>query len=202
VQARSRKKYDAVLKACTHVLTECGYRATTMMEFSLSSGVAVPTIYQYFDNKEDIVLAWFEGIVEQVLTSSLAMTGDLDDETLESQIEPIIAHALELIASYRPTIRGVFSDLPSMMSSKFVSSMERSTVAFAKSLKTSSMLSQEQALLDRRIVMLVRCVLGYVISSVFSEEPIPELDDEVEDLSLMIKSYLKGCEILPAHDTG
>ena len=142
VQARSRKKYDAILRACTQVLTEHGYRATTMMEFSLTSGVAVPTIYQYFENKEDIVLAWFEDIVEQVLTSSVEMTGGLDDETLELRIEPIIAHALKLIASYRLTIRGVFNDLPSMMSSKFVSSMERSTVTFVQSLKTPSMLGR------------------------------------------------------------
>ena len=168
-----------------------------MMELSLVSGVAVPTIYQYFENKEDIVLAWFEGIVEQVLVSSLAKAGELDDKTLESQIEPIIANSLQLVASYRPTIRRVFNDLPSMMSSKLVSAMERSTVAFVHSLKTPNVLKQDQALLERRIKMLVRCVLGYLISSIFSEEPTPEPKDEARDLSVMIKAYLKECGLLP-----
>ena len=34
MQARSRKKYEAVLKACTQVLTQHGYRGATMMELS------------------------------------------------------------------------------------------------------------------------------------------------------------------------
>ena len=57
-QARALAKYESILDACTRVLTEQGYRKTTVTELSLESDVPIATLYQYFQNKDAILVAW------------------------------------------------------------------------------------------------------------------------------------------------
>ena len=190
-QSRSREKYLAVLEACTQVLARSGYKKATVLQLSLVSDVAVPTIYQYFPNKEAIVIAWFDSIVDKVLQATVASAESMDDRELASQIEPWVRRSLDLIITYRPIVRRVFIDLPSLLSTKLVNSMERKTIAFVRALKTPAILALDQDEVDRTIALLVRCIVGYLITLVLSDAPEVEAATEARELSTMIGAHLR-----------
>src|SRR6185369_2208572 len=56
-QGRSRSTVDAILEAAAQVLERDGYAATTTDAIAMRAGVSVGSLYQYFPNKDAILLA-------------------------------------------------------------------------------------------------------------------------------------------------
>ena len=57
LQERSRSTVDVVLEAAAQVLERDGYTATTTDLIAERAGVSIGTLYQYFPNKDAILLA-------------------------------------------------------------------------------------------------------------------------------------------------
>ena len=57
VQQRSRSTVDVVLEAAAQVLERDGYAAATTDRIAERAGVSIGTLYQYFPNKDAILLA-------------------------------------------------------------------------------------------------------------------------------------------------
>ena len=55
-QARSRRTREAVLEAAGRCFEECGYDETTTAMIAERAGIAVGTLYGYFQDKRDILL--------------------------------------------------------------------------------------------------------------------------------------------------
>ncbi|WP_370249098.1 TetR/AcrR family transcriptional regulator [Nocardioides sp.] len=60
VQARSRRKVEALLDAAESAVLDHGVEALTTREIAQRAGVPVATLYQYFADKEDLLLALVE----------------------------------------------------------------------------------------------------------------------------------------------
>jgi AcrR family transcriptional regulator len=60
-QARSRGSVDAIVEASAQVLEQHGYRAATTNRIAERAGVSVGTLYQYFNNKDEI----FDSLIER-----------------------------------------------------------------------------------------------------------------------------------------
>ncbi len=57
LQERSRSTVDTILEAAAQVLERDGYASTTTDGIAARAGVSVGTLYQYFPNKDSILLA-------------------------------------------------------------------------------------------------------------------------------------------------
>lgn len=66
-QARSRRSVDAIVEASAQVLESHGYQAATTNRIAERAGVSVGTLYQYFDNKDEI----FDLLIEREAESYL-----------------------------------------------------------------------------------------------------------------------------------
>lgn len=191
-QARAKKKYDAVLAACTQVLTTQGYANATMMELSLESGVAVPTIYQYFENKEAIFLAWINGVIDKVLSQVSTLERGLDNQPLEQYVKVLIRGALIMVASYSASIQQMLQGIPKMLSSQVVASMEEKTVVTIESLFDVAISNANQPDMHFKIQTLVRLMTGYFLQALANTEREIDIDKESEELSLIVTLYLQG----------
>ena len=60
-QARSKAKVAAIVQAAIDMLRESGYEALSTADIAQRAGVSVGTLYQFFDNKDDLM----EAIAEQ-----------------------------------------------------------------------------------------------------------------------------------------
>jgi len=81
-QLRSREKYDQILASAKELIGKKGNDSVSMREISKHSGVALSSIYQYFDDKNAILQAImqdFFNLVRQSIESSLEGCQSIDD---------------------------------------------------------------------------------------------------------------------------
>lgn len=56
-QARSRASVDAILEGCARILERDGYESLTTNRIAETAGVGIGTLYEFFPNREGVVLA-------------------------------------------------------------------------------------------------------------------------------------------------
>jgi AcrR family transcriptional regulator len=107
VQQRSRDTFDALVDACTGLLTERGYARTTTNHIAERAGVNIASLYEYFPGKDAIVAQVAERMVERVLArlargAARVMDGG-EDRAVRAWIELIhdtIAREKKLVAVF------------------------------------------------------------------------------------------------------
>ncbi|MFB9312405.1 TetR/AcrR family transcriptional regulator [Nocardioides plantarum] len=93
VQERSRRRVEAILDAAERLVVERGVEALTTREIALAAAVPVASLYQYFADKEAVLIALAERDMaemdEQVAADldALAATGELGGLTVASLVE-------------------------------------------------------------------------------------------------------------------
>jgi AcrR family transcriptional regulator len=71
-QARSKATVDTILQATTRVLVKQGFDGLSTNAVASAAGVSIGSLYQYFPNKEALVLALIDRHVEEMNASILA----------------------------------------------------------------------------------------------------------------------------------
>jgi len=94
-QERSRALVAAVRDACLRILDEEGAAALTTNRIAEVAGVGIGSIYQYFPNKEAIVAAVYEEVIEAELCSMREWGEQLDRLSVEDAIRLMIEKAVE-----------------------------------------------------------------------------------------------------------
>ena len=113
-QTRSRETIQTILAAAGQVLIDHGYEKATTNRIAEHSGYSVGTLYQYFEDKEDI----YSEVVDQALSNLISAAADCPvQDTLENTLEHLlnrILQALErnpaLIQSIESLLVGQFRD--------------------------------------------------------------------------------------------
>lgn len=195
-QARALAKYNAVLDACTQVLAEHGYKKTTILELSLASDVAVPTIYQYFPNKESIFVTWLDDAIDQILVELAGHATATQSVAVDTFILDILNQTLPAIDLYRDSIRNLFTDLPHVLVSHTLDSIQQKTTAAVMELVNSYLDNELGQLLRQRLQLLIPCILGFILQHVLIENSEPFSSETSEQLSQLALSYLSG--VVPA----
>lgn len=94
-QKRSKMTVDAILTATTRILIEGGYDKLNTNYVAQVAGVSVGTLYQYFPNKESLVLAVFEEHAEEMLGLLRRASSALRDVPLETAVRAYIQTMIE-----------------------------------------------------------------------------------------------------------
>ena len=81
-QARSRRAVESIIEAAAQVLERRGYQGATTNRIAERAGVSVGTLYQYFNNKDEI----FNALIERETTSFLeAIEGSISGPEVENR---------------------------------------------------------------------------------------------------------------------
>ena len=80
-QARAKARIQRVLDATQAILNRDGPAALTTPAIAAESGVSVGSIYQYFPNKEAIVLALYEARLAEIRGEAASAQDDPADVT-------------------------------------------------------------------------------------------------------------------------
>jgi len=99
-QARSRIRYDAVLDTAAKLFSEKGFEATTTNDIAEHSGMAVGSLYQYFDNKEAIAEALASRYVEALKEATdrfikVDVAGVSTDVAVGALLDPLVKFHVE-----------------------------------------------------------------------------------------------------------
>lgn len=96
VQARSRALVDAIADSCLRILGDEGEDALTVNRIAEVSGAAVGSIYQYFPNKESMIAAVYERILDQESAQLHQMREQLNGLPLESVLRQVFANMIRV----------------------------------------------------------------------------------------------------------
>lgn len=79
-------KRDEIVAAAQALFTDEGYEATSMSRLAAAAGVAPNTIYWYFENKDDVLIAVLNRVVSHVMVEVVA----LQDQPIRTRILTLI----------------------------------------------------------------------------------------------------------------
>lgn len=79
VQSRSQETVDVILEAAAQVFSERGYAAGTTNRIAQRAGVSVGSFYQYFPNKDAVLVALVDRHVDAGMRSVEALLADAVD---------------------------------------------------------------------------------------------------------------------------
>lgn len=97
-QQRSEQTVAVLLQATARVLVDTGWDRASTNRIARAAGVSVGSLYQYFPNKESLVLALARRHAEEVVEMLAAHVGDLVDAPPE---EAVPAFVRAMIAAHR-----------------------------------------------------------------------------------------------------
>ncbi|MCP3061220.1 TetR/AcrR family transcriptional regulator [Myxococcus sp. K38C18041901] len=95
-QQRAQATCDAILTAAARLLVRDGYEATSTNRIAEEAGVSIGSLYQYYPNKEGLVLAVLEHHGSRWLTEFDAGLKELAPAPLSVAVPSIIHHILTL----------------------------------------------------------------------------------------------------------
>lgn len=188
-QSRALAKYNAVLKACTQVLAEYGYEKTTILELSLASDVAVPTIYQYFESKESIFIAWLDNAIDQILDNATHSLIFQTDKTINDFINSTLQQAFAAIDLYRESIQKLLVDLPHILVSHALTTAQAKTATALGQMVAGYIDDKQAAEFKKRLNILMQCILGFVLQRIMIEDR-ETLAADSEEISILVTAYL------------
>ena len=104
--AESRKAQ--ILKAAIAVFAEKGYQRATVKEIAGQAGVAPGTIYLYFQNKRDLLLAITDRVIVESVDQTLAQTSDLDPE---AYIAAVLRNRVQFARRNQPLLQALVTEI-------------------------------------------------------------------------------------------
>lgn len=201
-QARSIAKYNAVLDACSRVLSTHTYAQITMTEFCLESGLPYATIYQYFENKDDIMLAWMARLFDQVeaLVASQkdfieskegkgakAKSGDLSEH-----VNGLILTSLSVIAANQASMRELMAGMPQMLTSKLLTVAEDRTVKMVNKLYEQNIAESVFPDLEYHLRIITKMLIGFLLQSILSGREAMDAKKDSAEIGFLVNAYLSG----------
>ena len=111
-QARSRRTWETIVDAAADLLVEEGYHNTSTNKIAERADISVGSIYQYFPNKEAIVLAVMQGFAErqyEILADGLA---GLERDDLRTVVRRVIDNMLQAKRDQPELSRVLFEQIP------------------------------------------------------------------------------------------
>ncbi|NQE61338.1 TetR/AcrR family transcriptional regulator [Caulobacter sp. RHG1] len=104
VQERSRRTYDSLLDTAAHLLGEVGIEKLSANLICERAGLTPPAFYRYFDDKQAIVVALAERLMEQqnvVLEAWVARYGQQDLAMISSKVVELMRQ-MHVVTSSAP----------------------------------------------------------------------------------------------------
>jgi len=109
IQERSRQTVDALIDATAKTVAELGWANTTTNHIAERAGVSVGSLYQYFENREEL----FAALIEREIG---AITERLDEQIpvlIKADATTAIRAVLEVAFAYFETNEKLFTELAS-----------------------------------------------------------------------------------------
>lgn len=191
VQARSRLRYHAILKAAPQVLLDKGYAKSTTEKIAVEADVSIGTLYRYFSNKEEIFSEVAQDNVGALMAGVKNAAVENASISMEEMVADIVDFSLEKIYKSEAMLKVMVEEFPSLRESVNLEGVFVAIFDAAQTTRKSSNYEISDERFNRKIRIVSSAVLGVIANSILSENP-PSKDELKEELLVLIYSYLKG----------
>jgi AcrR family transcriptional regulator len=192
LQTRSRRTVDAVVKAAAQVFATRGYAGGTTNHIAERAGVSIGTLYEYFPNKDALLVALMEKHIrdgERVLQRAAAEMAGRTVGIRES-VRHFVRAMVDFHAHERALHRVLFeeSPLPRRVRQTLTELEQRVTGQVETLIREAPDVSVKDPALTAAIV--VQAVEGLTHKLVLHGERDEDIDLYVDEICRLVTSYL------------
>lgn len=189
-QQRSRATVDAILEATAQVLVEHGYEKSSTNLIARRAGVSIGSLYQYFPNKEALVLALAEKHVADMMAELMAKLGAAQGlplrPALRVMIDGLMAHHAD-----KPRVHQVLiEEIPRIAGLERMLEMDRMMVDMI----AVALTHREERLRPQNVELaaftLVHAVQGVMHAAVLERPELLTGEDLTAEITDLIARYL------------
>jgi AcrR family transcriptional regulator len=191
-QERSRLTVEAILDAAAHVFEANGYSAGTTNRIAERAGVSIGSLYQYFPNKDAVLVALTERHIEEGAAAVAPLLAGLGpDVPLERALRDLVGAMVRAHRS-RPALHRVLVEeapRPPELRERFDALFEGAAIAVGAYLRASPEVTVDDP--DRAARMVVQVVESITHSLVIHPGDDADVDAYVEETVTMLRRYLE-----------
>lgn len=113
-QARSRETFEAIVEGAAQVFAAGGYAGATTDRIASRAGVSVGSVYQYFPNKDAILVLLAERHAQRAAERLLPLAATFTSEPppVREGLEELVARMIEMHADSPSLHRVLFEECP------------------------------------------------------------------------------------------
>lgn len=113
-QERSRVTVDSIKQATTDLIARDGVSSLTAAKIAQRAGVSTGTFYDYFPNKEAVLLSLFEASSSQVVVAMRNFMAGMLDVSMNQVVTKGIRQLLSLHEEHKPILIDLPKELPEL----------------------------------------------------------------------------------------
>jgi AcrR family transcriptional regulator len=178
-----RARREQIVEAATRVFAEKGFRRATTREVARAAGVSEGTIYNYFEDKDAILLAILDRLNETERRAADFEEGMAMD--LRAFLEQYLRRRMSLIWENREVFRVVISEIlvNAELRERYLEHVVDPTMNIAEE-NFRSRMEQEMRKTEAPLAMrsVAGAVLGVLVLGLLGDEEINSRSDEVPDV--------------------
>jgi len=189
-QLRGKSTVEFIIEATRRIIVSDGYEAATTNRIAELAGVSVGSLYQYFPNREAIVLALVEDTVSQAATKVRAGLHSLMGDPLEESMFNVIRMLLATYQENEFILLRLFNKIPDLREHARLLAVQN----FTHSTNIAFLKQHEHEITKKDLSTALFFIENAVISNidVYIEDNPAELTEEefVTECVSMVISYL------------
>ncbi|WP_193047252.1 TetR/AcrR family transcriptional regulator [Mycolicibacterium baixiangningiae] len=116
---------ERILDAAARILVVSGYDGASTHRIAAEAGISPGSLYQYFANKDTIVAATVERMIEQIGAELVEAFEDVDRGYGTDQVRHVVAAVLDATERNRELVRVLVEQMPRLGGSTEIKTIER-----------------------------------------------------------------------------
>jgi AcrR family transcriptional regulator len=191
-QARSRTTVEAIVEAATQILQHDGLAQLNTNLIATRAGTSIGTLYQYFPNKQAILLAIAQrqlrkdraGLMEAISQALATPDAELD--------RIIIRKAIELHQGNTEVRRALMQNLIALGRDDEITRTMQELVALLSEQVAPSLPNHLQPVSATTVFILAHAIEGAIRAAAHTNRPLLDSREFEDDLVLIVRAYLRG----------
>lgn len=162
-QSRSIDKYEKIIRTLGRIISEDSYLETSTHKIAKQSGVGVGTLYEYFDSKEDILLALFERKNREVwakIESEIPLWLQMDSITALEEFAKLM---VELADENRGIVKVLLGQVPGIFTKEPVIRMLAQVEMVLKLIVKSDPKLADRTVSDTNTFIYLNALIGILL---------------------------------------
>lgn len=187
-QDRSRKMVERILDACARILVVSGYDGVSTYRIAAEAEISPGSLYQYFPNKDAIVAAAIERMIERVASRLNTAFEEVTRQPGEKQLRYVVAAVLDATEQNREMVRVLVEQMPRMGGSTEIRTIEQRSIDLAVGYRAALTGTPPMAQRPGTEWIAVQALQQLAIRYVLDQPPIPR-ESFIDELTRLIATF-------------
>ena len=189
-QQRSRLTVESIKQATLELAAADGFSALSTGAIAERAGISIGSLYQYYPNREAILLALYEDTSATVAEAMKSVLIEILDKPIETGVRRVVARLLELNRAHQLVLLQLATEMPELKLSNHPVSFEnlsRGSVRIYLNQRISHLRPLD---MERKLFFIEQMINGCVRGYLTNPPPRVSTNAFVTDLARVVTAYI------------